>query len=106
MVWTSDAVSAAEEHLDVAPNGQCTVDLEGNGAASRSRVVVPESKGGCVHQCVAIVPIHVTEPANTLMPARPCLSCSRIARCNPTSSVRGHEKVPTGGQVAVPGGGQ
>ena len=68
MVWKSDAVSAAEEHLDVAPTCQCTVDLEGNGAGSRSKVVVPESKGGCVQQCVAIVPIHVTEPADTLMP--------------------------------------
>jgi hypothetical protein len=68
MVWTSDAVSAAEEHLDVAPNCQCTVGLEGNGAGSRSRVVVPESKCGCVQQCVATVPIHVTEPANTLLP--------------------------------------
>ena len=67
MVWNRDAVSAAEEHLDVAPNCQFTVDLEGNGAASRSQVVMPESKGGCIDQCVAIVPIHVAEPANALV---------------------------------------
>jgi hypothetical protein len=69
MVWNNDAVSAADEDLDIAPNCQCTVDLESNGAGSSNKVVVPVSKGGCVHQRVSIVPIQ--EPSKRVR-ARGC----------------------------------
>ena len=63
----SVAAPTTEECLEVALLHQYPVDLEGDSTRSGHEVVRAIPKRACVHQNVAIIPIHVTELANTFM---------------------------------------